>query len=130
MIYQYSCILTPKQNGVVELTHHRLLNVAHALHFQANLSLKFWDDCILTTAYLINRTSIKVVQDKTPHESLFKKILFYHYLKVFGCLCYEHNLNIENKFDAHVSLGIFVKYLFVQKEIGRASCRERVCLYV
>ena len=41
IIYQLSCVETPRQNFVVERKHQDLLTVARALRFQANLPLKF-----------------------------------------------------------------------------------------
>ena len=45
--------------------------------------------------------------------------------------------NIDNKIELLTSYGVDVEiktdkvgYLNTKKEIGRASCRERVCLYV
>ena len=41
IMHETSCVGTSQQNGQVENKHRRILNVAHALRFQANLSIKF-----------------------------------------------------------------------------------------
>ena len=41
IIHQKTCAYTPQQNGVVELKHQYLVNVARSLLFQSSLPLKF-----------------------------------------------------------------------------------------
>ena len=43
-------------------------------------------------AYLINKTPTKILHGKAPYEMLFKAMPSYNHIKVFGCLCYAHNL--------------------------------------
>lgn len=51
IIHKRSCNETHQQNGIVEMKHRHLLEVARALKFQANLPLCFWDDCDKISLY-------------------------------------------------------------------------------
>lgn len=45
-----------------------------------------------TTLYLINRTPLSVLKDKSPHELLFEEKPGMTYLKAFGCLVFATKL--------------------------------------
>ena len=88
ILRQSSCVDTPQQNCRVERKHRHILNVARALLFQASLPLKFWGECVLTAAYLINRTPSKLLNGKTPYEMLYRTTPSYGDIKLFGTLCF------------------------------------------
>jgi len=58
IIHETSCVDMPQQNGYAERRNRHPLHVARALRFQALLPLKFWADCVLTAACLINKTTM------------------------------------------------------------------------
>jgi len=88
ILRESSCVDTPQQNGRVERKHCHILNVARALQFQANLPINFWGECILTAAFLINRTPSKLLIGKTPSEALLHRKSSSDEIRVFSTLCF------------------------------------------
>jgi len=111
IIHQTSCVDTLQQNGRVEHKYCHILNVARALRFQAGLPLKFWGECVLTAAHLINRTPSSVLKGKCPYEILYHQPPSYDHLKVFGCLCFiQIRPTSKDKFAIRSRKCIFLGY--------------------
>ncbi|KAJ0550054.1 putative RNA-directed DNA polymerase [Helianthus annuus] len=111
ILLETTCPHTPQQNGVVERKHRHLLETARALRFEANIPKRFWGECILTAAYIINRLPSKVIKNKTPYELVWKQKPVYYHLRVFGCLAYFRNTNTNgDKLEERGKPGIFLGY--------------------
>lgn len=118
ILFQTSCPGTPQQNGRVERKHRHILNVARALRFQGSLPISFWGECVLTAGYLINRTPTPMLHGKTPYEMLHGQAPLYSHLKVFGCLCYAHNLG-KKMISLPVEAGnVFLLDTLMVKRVG------------
>lgn len=111
ILLETTCPHTPQQNGVVERKHRHLLETARALMFEANLPKRFWGECILTAAYVINRLPSEVLRHKTPYELLFDHKPDYDHMRVFGCLTYyRSNETRGDKFEWRGRPGVFMGY--------------------
>ena len=100
----------------MEQKHRHILNVARALRFQGNLPIKFWEECILTIAYLINRTPSTILNGKTPYEMLYGQQPAYEHLRIFGSLCYAHNQRRNgDKFASRSKKCVFIGYPYGKK---------------
>jgi len=116
ILRESSCVDTPQQNGRVERKHRHILNVARALRFQAHLPIQFWGECVLTAAYLINRTPSKLLKGKTPYEVLFNCKPSYEEMRVFGTLCFaRNNPRTKDKFAPRSRKCVFLGYSFGKK---------------
>ncbi|XP_056691697.1 uncharacterized protein [Spinacia oleracea] len=111
ILHQKSCSYTPQQNGVVERKHKHLLETTRALAFQSKLPDRYWNHCILTATYLINRMPLKSIDFCTPYERLYKTKPYLSQLRIFGCLCYITTPKIHrSKFDRRVEPCVFLGY--------------------
>lgn len=84
--------------------------------FQGNIPISFLGECILGVVYLINRTPLTVLHNKTPFEILCENVPSIDHLRVFDSLCFTHNqLSKGDKFAPRSRRCVFVGYSNNQK---------------
>lgn len=79
---------TPQRIAIVERRHRHIIETAKTILHQASLPPIFWSYACQQATFLINKMPTPILQNKSPHEVLFKAKLNYESIKVFGCLCY------------------------------------------
>ena len=84
--------------------------MTHVLLFQNNVPKIFWSSAVLTAIYLINRLPSANLEYKSPLEIIYQRKLNIDHLRVFGCTCYVHNNNMENKLDVKSIKTVFLGY--------------------
>ena len=64
---------TPSQNGVAKRRNHTIVEHIQALLHASGLPRFLWGEAARHVVWLMNRTSTKAVDGKTPYEAAFKK---------------------------------------------------------
>jgi hypothetical protein len=77
-------VLRNKIVWLKEKKNRHLLDVTGNLMFAMIVPKYLWSEAIMTSAYLINRMSSRVLEHKTPMECLTSKNTFVVPLKVLG----------------------------------------------
>lgn len=96
---------------MTERKHQHLLTVAMALFFQSRVAIQFWGECILTVAFLINRTPASFLKNQSPYQFLYHSLVDYSSFRVFSCLCFASTLpSYRSKFSPRATACVFLGY--------------------
>lgn len=98
IVHQTFFVNTPKKNGIVERKNGHLFDTVQTLLFTMRVPKYLWGEAMLIASYLINRMPTRVLNFKTPLNSLKLICLTSHLFntlppKVFGCTTF---VNIHN----------------------------------
>ncbi len=87
------------QNKVAERCFHTLFEWTHAILSSVNLSIKLWEETIMTVIYLKNKSSITALNKITLYETWHDKKSDLSYLHTFKCIVYHHVKRARWKLD-------------------------------
>jgi hypothetical protein len=87
-----------------------MVATARALLRQRRLPAKYWGEAVMTTIHLLNRSSTRSLQGKTPYEAWHGHTPTVSYLKTFGCVTYTKDLGQLRKLDDCGKSGVFISY--------------------
>ena len=87
------------QNEVAEQCFHTLFERTCAILSSINLSIRLWEETIMTVIYLKNRSSITALNKITLYETWHDKKSDLSYLHTFECIVYHHVKKVHWKLD-------------------------------
>jgi hypothetical protein len=85
--------------------------MARALLKQRGMLAIFWEEAVVTAAYILNRSPTKALNSKTPYEAWHRRKLAVSHLRVFGCLAFTKELGHVGKLDDRSTPGVFIGYV-------------------
>ena len=114
----------PNNMKFLKEKNHHLLGIALAIMFTHHVSNLFWGEAILTTSYLINRLPLRILNFKTPLNTLLSFYPHTHlftnlHVKTFGCTTLVHTSKPNfSKLEPRVIKCIFLYYSQNKKDIN------------
>ena len=108
---QLTAPYTPQQNGVTDHKNKTVVDMARSMLKEKNVSTVLWAEAVVTTVYILNRSSTSAVKGPTPYEALKGSKRLVYLFRVFGCLGYVLNHSqFQRKFDSRVRKCVFIGY--------------------
>lgn len=128
--HRASCPHTSQQNGIIERKHCHIVETSLALLAHSSLPLRFWDEAFLTTCYLINRMSSRVISNIAPITRLLNKNPDYSFLRTFGCACWPSPRKYNHhKLEFWSKLCVFLGYSSLHKGY-KCLDQKSGCIYI
>lgn len=89
----------PQLNGCSERMNRTLVEKARTMLFDGNLPENLWGEAIMTSTYLVNRSSTICLSNKTPYDAWFGHKPDISKLRVFGTKAIVHEDGHLQKWD-------------------------------
>ena len=101
--HEFSAPYTPQQNGSAERLNRTLMETCRSQLLSTDLSLVFWGEALLHSAYVLNRRPTRALHPpETPYSRLYGQKPNISHLRIFGCEA--HALvpsQLRNKLSSH-----------------------------
>jgi hypothetical protein len=96
--------VTKRKNITIEESVKEIMN-------DQNLSMFLWGEAVMTTSYVQNRSSHRILKNMTPKEAFLGKKPSVEHLRIFGCHVYIHvPKDKRKKLEPLGKRGIFIGY--------------------
>ena len=80
----------PQQYRVAKINNQMIMEAMNAMIHDHDLPMHLWAEAARTAVYVQNRTSHRVLGNKTPEEMFTKEKPEVSHLRIFECLVYVH----------------------------------------
>lgn len=102
---------TLEQNGVVEWTNKKLLEIIWSMRVQVGAPRFLWTELINTMAFLLNHSPTSANPQVTPFERFFNREPDLSFLWIYGSKVHLWvDRNERDKLQAKAKIGLFVGY--------------------
>ena len=113
---EFSALITPQQNGVVERNNKVIQEMAKAMLHNKDVARNLWGKAVNTACHTINRVHFRPSTKKTPYELWKGRKPNVKYFKIFGSTFFilKDRENVGN-FDSRSIKEIFLRYTSTSK---------------
>ena len=104
---------SPQQNGVVERKNQTVMYMVRAMLKAKDLPRELWGEVVSTAIYILNRSSTKALQGKSPHEVWTGKKPSVNHMRTFGSIVHVKKKNTKghlNKLEDRSHPMVFIGY--------------------
>ena len=91
-----------------------------------SLPLELWGEAINTCAYVLNRSSTKILQGKTPYEMWSRKKPKLSHIRIFGSIAHLKTLGALAKLEDRSKEMVFVRY-HTQRDMSKERTKGYLC---
>jgi transposase InsO family protein len=102
---QFSTLIVPQQNGVMERKNHTLVKRARMMLDEHRTPRCFWAKAISTACYISNQIFLRSILNLTPFELCFGCNPSVSHLRPFGYKCFVLKHDNLDKFESYSSDG-------------------------
>ena len=102
---------SPQQNGVVERKNRTVMSMVRAMLKVKDLPTELWGEAVSTAVYILNRSSTKALQRKSPHEKWTWRKPSMDHMRTFGSIFHVKNTKRHlNKLEDRSQPMVFIGY--------------------
>ena len=89
-----------------------IITKSRSLCNETGLPPELWPEFIKAAGYISNRTPIRKLEWKTPHELVTKNAVKYAHMHIYGCKAYalNHYILRRDKMEPRAHIGYLVGY--------------------